>query len=1021
MIWDTEGKADRLYQKGELERAAEMYRRAGKPLRAAAVYVELGHINEAVALLEGEGEHLEAGEILKRQGRLKEAIPRFEKARAFHLAAEAALGAGYTVRAALSFEKAGLFGRAADYYLKEARFEAADRCFEQEIRRLREEQGVGGQALEGDIRKISIRRAGILIRQERFRDAALLLRDLGEHGRAAELFEKAGLFDKAAAAYQALGQSHAALAALKRAEEVDDELLAEVSQACGQYEEAAEAFERLGRMEAAAVAWEAAGAWGKSAEFWEQLQAPDRAATLYVRSDRQEEAARCFFEAKNYAEAGTYWDNLGMFLQAGESWEKAERPFRAGRSYLAGGDETGALRMLLQVRQVEDKAGETEGSEETPKSNAFREYLEASMWLVPLLLEGAKDAEAEERLLLVRKYQAELPPLEIQYLDARLTEIYQRLAQAEELYFSLLSTQHDFRDAAERHKRLRRRRAVSGEGNTNPVELLGTEIALEEKAAPEIDTNVLRMELGVVFELGESFEPWWTGSLFFEGQRRADGKEVVLVIFPAGELGDRVVALRRTARQLTHLQNRSLLHLEEMVSIGEALVLVYERFSTRTLARDLGSNSFTMAQRHTVLIQVVSAMVAAHKLGITHQWLSPRTVLLDGERRVRVAGMGLHHVLGFGDDTSKVYLSPEVRQGLSVGPATDMFGIGLLAVTLFEPELPMNWEQMDRLKDQRLVWPEGMEEILSARERQMLLDCLRPDPTERPSAEQLLGGLSARGLVGGQILNDRYEIRGELGAGGMGRVYRALDLDLGGELALKTVLSPSGGRSEDEDRLLREVQICRKLTHHNIVRVHDMGRFPGGIFITMELLKGEGLDEVIEREGALDLGKIRYILLEICRALSEAHRSGVIHRDLKPGNVMLLVDERVKVLDFGIAREVEASTGHLTATGEVIGSPLYMSPEQIQGKKLGAASDLYALGVIAFTLLTGSEPFLGENSTEIVMKHLKEAPPDPGDHRKEPLPAAWSELVGRLLAKKATDRIESADALADLVARLPDH
>jgi serine/threonine-protein kinase len=266
-------------------------------------------------------------------------------------------------------------------------------------------------------------------------------------------------------------------------------------------------------------------------------------------------------------------------------------------------------------------------------------------------------------------------------------------------------------------------------------------------------------------------------------------------------------------------------------------------------------------------------------------------------------------------------------------------------------------------------------------------------------------------------LADRYEILGELGKGGMGRVYKARDHELDDLVAIKTVLRRSEGSlgNDHEERLLREIQICRKITHPNVVRVYDLGRFPGGIFITMEYLEGPRLDSLIRRDATLPLDKIRWVLTEIATGLEEAHALHVIHRDLKPSNV-ILAERHLKILDFGVARM--AGDAKLTQTGFAVGSPLYMSPEQLQGQPLDGRSDLYALGVLAYALLTGREPFVGGTMTVIAMSHLQSPVPDPRKQRPE-LALEWVKLVQSLLGKTPEERPADAAAALATIRALP--
>ncbi|MBP7589256.1 MAG: protein kinase [Thermoanaerobaculia bacterium] len=275
------------------------------------------------------------------------------------------------------------------------------------------------------------------------------------------------------------------------------------------------------------------------------------------------------------------------------------------------------------------------------------------------------------------------------------------------------------------------------------------------------------------------------------------------------------------------------------------------------------------------------------------------------------------------------------------------------------------------------------------------------------------------GFPAGYLLAGRYEIVAEIGRGGMGRVYRARDRELAEEVAIKTILGRSDQDAEiaaEQDRLLREVQLLRRLTHPNIVRVYDLGRFPDGIFVTMELVAGQTLDQVVRSKVLPPLDRLRAILKQIAAGLGEAHAHSIVHRDLKPSNV-ILTPTRVKILDFGIARTLSGDT-RLTMTGLAVGTPMYMSPEQIQGADLDGRCDLYALGVVAFTLLAGREPFLGNNPTAIALEHLQSPPPDL--RRLRPgTPEPWVVFVERLLAKAPDARYADAAAVGDALDALP--
>jgi serine/threonine protein kinase len=277
------------------------------------------------------------------------------------------------------------------------------------------------------------------------------------------------------------------------------------------------------------------------------------------------------------------------------------------------------------------------------------------------------------------------------------------------------------------------------------------------------------------------------------------------------------------------------------------------------------------------------------------------------------------------------------------------------------------------------------------------------------------GGAAPFELRPGITLAGRYRLLGELGRGGMGRVYKAEDQELGGVVAVKTLLSAAYA-SEDQDRLLREVQICRRITHPNVVRVYDIGRFHGGLFVTMEYLEGRTLDQVMRERGQLPLAEVRDVLTQLLAGLQEAHALRIVHRDLKPSNVFH-AGERFKILDFGIAR-IEEGDGSLTMTGEVLGSPKYMSPEQIQGEELDGRTDLYSLGILTYAMVAGREPFTGNSPSAVALKQLHEPAPDVLQLRPG-LPLPWQELLVRLLAKRREDRYGGAGEALAAVRALP--
>jgi serine/threonine-protein kinase len=266
------------------------------------------------------------------------------------------------------------------------------------------------------------------------------------------------------------------------------------------------------------------------------------------------------------------------------------------------------------------------------------------------------------------------------------------------------------------------------------------------------------------------------------------------------------------------------------------------------------------------------------------------------------------------------------------------------------------------------------------------------------------------------LLEERYEVGEELGRGGMSRVFRAYDRQRGERVALKILLSNLMAAGEAEQRLMNEFHICRRIEHPNVVRLFDFGRWSGTLYVTMELLEGVTLGTLLDQGERLPVDRVRLILLDVLSGLAAAHAQHVVHRDLKPANVAV-TPAAVKIMDFGIAYAQDSDLS-VTRTGQVVGSPLYMSPEQIQGFELDARSDLYSLGVLAFTLLVGHEPFRGTTPTVVSLKHLQEAAPDLAELRPD-LDLGWKGFVERLLAKDREARFSDALAARAALAALP--
>jgi len=259
----------------------------------------------------------------------------------------------------------------------------------------------------------------------------------------------------------------------------------------------------------------------------------------------------------------------------------------------------------------------------------------------------------------------------------------------------------------------------------------------------------------------------------------------------------------------------------------------------------------------------------------------------------------------------------------------------------------------------------------------------------------------------------KYEILRELGRGAMGIVYEGHDPDIGRKVAIKTirfdVIRQRAEQDEAQKRFTREARSAGNLNHPNIVTIYDVGQDEGLTYIAMEYIEGESLETMIAEGRRPELEAVLSLIGQIGDALDFAHRHGIIHRDIKPGNILIDKDGRPRLLDFGIAR-VSSST--MTQTNMVMGTPYYMAPEQIAGKTVDHRADIFSLGTILYEILTLTKPFPGENITTVIYRILNEEPPEPRNYDQN-LPAGLDYVVKKALAKNPAQRYQSCRELAD--------
>ncbi len=753
---DHSSMAKLAEKEGRLGEAAADYAKSGQMFKALELAARAGQQADAVrysfqAVLGKDAEvpagakPKQAGEVLKASGRLKEAMLMFELGGAWGDAAQIAARLREDLRAAKHYERAKLWGMSATLYERMGRLRDAVRTLELEAKRLQAKGSDLNLEVGGKLREVNARRAQLLAKLGKEKEAGRVVADQGPTKQAADLLERAGRHLEAFRAHVELRRFDDAYRVLRRIKGLEPENKARMLHLCGRTEEAAEFLRQHRKYAAAAKFFAQVEDWVSVAQCHESAGQRRQAAEAFLRAKRPRDAVRCYASLGDKARAAQVAEGAGLVSEAIELFLQAGMQEKAGHGYLRQNQHLKAANCFLAAGATQQAI---EALNKVPQSS--KDFTSATVKLAPLLLEHGR---LDEALHTVRRLSTDPravgeQALERFYWEARVLEHLSKDQEASLLYAKLQALQPDHRDVTQR------------------------------------------------------------------------------------------------------------------------------------------------------LSNLTSTMPAASA---------------GGARPVR-----------------------DLRAGDAV--------------------------------------------------------------------------------AAGEILVGRYELRRELARGGMGRVFEAFDRELDEKVAIKTLLGPMSAGSDEEARLLREVQICRRITHPNIVRVFDVGRFAGGLFLTMELLEGQSLESVLEMHGSLPFESVKPILAGILAGLTAAHAEGVIHRDLKPGNVFL-TDRRIKVLDFGIAHMKSQAT-RLTATGTAVGTPRYMSPEQIQGLDLDGRTDLYSLGVLAFTLIAGQCPFGGSTIAEISIHHLQTEPADLRTLRAE-TPAAWAAWVHRLLKKDRQERPASSSAAYELLQQLP--
>ncbi|HHN74178.1 MAG TPA: serine/threonine protein kinase [Acidobacteria bacterium] len=941
---------------GELSQALKMYQKGRHHRLAGQVASELGEHSVAAREYEMGGMTLEAAEMALRCGDRERAARLFVQANQARRAAEIHEQLGHPEPAATLYEHTGDFLRAARLFIEARCPDKAERCLESLLRagnvRVDQREVLGLAARLGQqflASGIPDRGARWLERSGRSRDAATAWARAHRPERAIRAFLAAGENERAAEIAEKLNPG-----------EIDPELAAEAFRAASRWAEAAALYLESGHPSQAAGCLEQLGCSAEAA--WAHEAAGDivAAATAMERAGDYADAARHFRESGAIRDAARCLEACGQLAEAAEAYEEAGERLTASELFERCGDVDAAVRVLQGIASNSDEA------------------TAAAMRLGRLFERLGMDSVAADHYRRGLADPERAPDPEGWYRLAGVLERTGKLQEAAAALGRVVALELNYRDASQRLAQIERR---IGEP--------------PDPASSSPDRYTIEGPL-------EGYVP---GHAFLAIDRTME-RRVVLRRFAPPLIASESAAERILAdiRRIARLHHPAIAAIHDAGRDGAGIFVVEDHVPGKSLREILATEGpLDVPRAIQVITRLAEALDYSHGLGLLARNLRPENVIVSSSFEARLIdfGIGLRH----SDDPTlaSAYRTPESMRGERSDPSSDIYLLGVLAWEMLTGKAPP-----PPRGSQAPVLPEREGHPIPDLLQRVVRGCLVPDRSQRVgSAQELLEELHGTHLLPGALLANRYEILREIGRGGMGTVFAARDLVLEEPVALKVLSGPIG--ETVEKRFIQEIRLTRQINHPNIVRVHTFERWRELRFIVMEYIDGVDLRQWAGNRHPIPLGQVLEFISGVASGLAAAHRLGIVHRDVKPENVLLDQEGRPRLVDFGIARQGDV---HLTREGLVMGSPAYMAPEQIRGEAADQRADLYAIGVLTYFLLTGREPFASDNVAEVLRLQIEQPPPPLASFR-EGIPQPVEALVSRLLSKDPNQRPASVFSLLE--------